>query len=1120
MADSNHGTLGDALKVFNAAMQPFVRRCLYARFGHEWWERGVMSVVGDPHRGNLKRGADRIAGDERATLLEPAHISRIISKLYRENFANQFDADFGAVTTRLAVIANARNEWAHQRTGDMLLEDAANPMRDMAMVLEAAKLPEAKDIENMRQRLLKVEPVAAPTPSPVPPAASISAPAQAPNQLPYWWQVCEPQDAFKDPNKIDEGLFAATLGGVSTGTARDEYLNPESFLGHTYFTETLKQVIRDVGSRLNGGDGAAVMELQTPFGGGKTHALLTLYHLFNDPKRAMAIPGVAEALSDIAIPANARVFVFDGYLYGTDPVEKELGYSVSSLWGELAYQVDPRLFHEAIAASDGKGEAPGNLIYRRVLEAAAPGVILIDELISYLVKLRFSNTRKTQNQYRQTVQFVQELLQEVGNVPGVALLLSLPKSQKEFGGLEPEQLQRELQIVDDLQARADRVVSKRTPVNDDEIYTLMSRRLFKTVDNVAAQRVADAYRSVYERARDLYDPTVLSQDYLQNQLSAYPLHPELVDVLYKKWSTASDFPRTRTVLQLVAKVVADQWTNRREAYSIQSAHVNLERERIRTQIVSAASAAGGGVGWDAVVAADIIGGDAHADAMDQRLGGDYLKLHIARGVATSLLMHSFGGRVGALKQELRIGTVAPNVGPEYLEGILENFEQGALHYVHREGEFFKFDRRVNIFRKIAESAERQPTGTVTERLRAEISSKAAIGESPGFRVLSWAGSDGTLADSPSPTIALLDPKYVYTQENGDVNVPAAIQQLWERAGGGLRQFRNALVLIVPDGEFWSAAEAAQREVLAYDSVVSEADRGQLDLSDAEKKDLRSRLKDKQDSLRTALVSAYRWVFYPEESGLSGLGLPVPATRDETVTSRVVNRLSDQNYKQPKILKSLGASYFSSVLAPKLWPDESKPLDLAEMLRRFPQWTYLPILPRGEETLRTCIQEGVGMRLWAVAVGDAASNTYQMVIEEGPQLDGLAVLFDGSAYLVKGTLLEAVRPRKEPDVPAEPTPPSSAVIPVKDDTEEYNAAGAIPAPKRYRKLQLTVSALSIAKTPNLQNYLFKLLQQQDPGAQVQLDIEVTSSSGISDDLLNKQIVEGLEQLGISVSWHEG
>ena len=157
---------------------------------------------------------------------------------------------------------------------------------------------------------------------------------------------------------------------------------------------------------------------------------------------------------------------------------------------------------------------------------------------------------------------------------------------------------------------------------------------------MTADRVAQAYRQVYEKTPGLYGPAVTTHEYVEQQRMAYPLHPELIDVIYKKWSTAPDFPRTRATLQLLASVVADQWTNRREAHAIQSSHVDLGRERIRTRIVSAA---GSGGGYEGVVAADIIGGDAHADMQDQRRGGDYALRHIGRGVATTLLMHSFGG---------------------------------------------------------------------------------------------------------------------------------------------------------------------------------------------------------------------------------------------------------------------------------------------------------------------------------------------------------------------------------------------------------------------------------------------------------------------------------------------
>ncbi|MCA9846185.1 MAG: DUF499 domain-containing protein, partial [Dehalococcoidia bacterium] len=582
---------------------------------------------------------------------------------------------------------------------------------------------------------------------------------------------------------------------------------------------------------------------------------------------------------------------------------KEDQTSVSTLWGEIAYQLDPVAYRKHVQASDDKGEAPGNAAYRAVLEAASPALILIDELISYLVKLKFSNSRRTMNLYRQTVQFMQEFMQEAGNVPGVCVVVTLPKSQQEFGGIDPEQLQRELGIVDEIKPRADRVVSKRTPVSDEEVYTLLSKRLFKRPDPAEVNRVIDAYYQAYEAGREkgFYDPNVFTTDYRRQMVEAYPFHPEFVDVLYKKWGAQGDFPRTRTVLQLLANVVADQWATKRHAYLIQSAHVNLERERIRTKILSAIGAS---VANDSVVAADIIGGDAHADGFDERQSGMYQDHKIARGVATTLLLHSAGGqlRAGALPSDIRIGTVSPLIGPEYPDEVIAELEE-TLWYVHRSGELLQFQSKQNLYRRIAETAQTQSPHQVTEKLHQVMTAAAGSGE--GFRVLQWAGEDGAIPDAPEPAVAILAPAPTY-RISDDGGQPAgqeraAIEGLWNKSGGGLRRWRNALIQVAPDREAWDRAEQATREVMAYETVLS--GKGSGELSEGEKKDLQARKRDKEQSLRTSLVTAYRWVFYPGDEGkLESIALPT-ATANETIARRVVDRLESHDYGSPKILRA-------------------------------------------------------------------------------------------------------------------------------------------------------------------------------------------------------------------------
>ena len=533
MAQTNHDALGQGLKLYTDAMRALIKERLIAALPNSWWNDGVLRVLPRGQADNLRREMKKYPDRDKADLLDATHLRTVVTKNHGRAFEQVFPR-FQIAESYLGQAGQARNDWAHPRSGDMAADDVAHALYAMVQLLGMAKLPQEPEVEAIRKRVLHIE-EAPVEPSPTATPAEVQ-PARA-GALPYWWEVCEPREGFRDPDRIDESLFAATLGGVFAGSAREEFLDAERFLSHTYFTENLTHLTRDIVTRLNGGDGAAVTEVQTPFGGGKTHALLTLYHLINSPQKALTLPNVQKALGDLRVPEGARVLVFDGQeAGGGDAITtKEDGASVGTLWGELAHQaLGAGRFHTLVGDSDASGTAPGNEAYRKVLEEASPCLILLDEIVSYLVKLRFSNRQRSKNLYRQTVQFLQETLQLATNVPGVCVILSLPQSRQEYGGIDPAQLQHELAVMDELQPRTDRVVSKRTPVNDEEIYKLTRQRLFQSVDEDAAQQVARAYRQTYERTPALFDAAVTSADYLRRMEESWPLHPELLDVIHEE----------------------------------------------------------------------------------------------------------------------------------------------------------------------------------------------------------------------------------------------------------------------------------------------------------------------------------------------------------------------------------------------------------------------------------------------------------------------------------------------------------------------------------------------------------------------------------------------------------
>ena len=81
--------------------------------------------------------------------------------------------------------------------------------------------------------------------------------------------------------RYQQAEFAADLWQVHLGEGTDEYRNPAEFFRRTYLTESLKRLLVGAVQRLAGQGGDPVVQLQTNFGGGKTHSMLALYHLFS-----------------------------------------------------------------------------------------------------------------------------------------------------------------------------------------------------------------------------------------------------------------------------------------------------------------------------------------------------------------------------------------------------------------------------------------------------------------------------------------------------------------------------------------------------------------------------------------------------------------------------------------------------------------------------------------------------------------------------------------------------------------------------------------------------------------------------------------------------------------------
>ena len=199
-----------------------------------------------------------------------------------------------------------------------------------------------------------------------------------------WREVARPHRDVLE-GTFQQSEFAADISRVANGTATAEYQDPKAFFARTYVTEGMKDLLVSVAKRLSGTGGEPIIELQTNFGGGKTHSLLAVYHLANRQCPISELAGLGDILAEagVADVPQAKVAVIDGIaLSPSQPIERD-GQKLNTVWGFLAWQLLGAEGYAKVAASDAAGTSPGKQVVRDLRAAAGPSVILMDELVAY-----------------------------------------------------------------------------------------------------------------------------------------------------------------------------------------------------------------------------------------------------------------------------------------------------------------------------------------------------------------------------------------------------------------------------------------------------------------------------------------------------------------------------------------------------------------------------------------------------------------------------------------------------------------------------------------------------------------------------------------------------------------
>ncbi len=443
-----------------------------------------------------------------------------------------------------------------------------------------------------------------------------------------WREVAKPhKDVLEGTFKQSE--FAADITQVHSGRATPEYQDPEMFFARTFITEGMRLLLMSVAERLSGRGGDPVIQLQTAFGGGKTHTLLAVYHLASrkvPTSKLAGIPPILDAAGVASLP-TARVAVIDGIKLSPSQPRSYGGLKVNTLWGELAVQLLGTDGYALVAESDRDGTSPGKEVLTKLLQQAAPCVILLDELVAYIRQLE-SGKAYAGGTFDSNLSFIQGLTEAMKAVPNAILLASLPESETESGGAQGQR------ALVSLEKYFGRVESVWKPVATEEAFEIVRRRLFDSIGDVDTVRAtARAFCELYRQNATKFPAEALEARYEERIVQSYPIHPEVFDRLYEDWSTLDKFQRTRGVLQYMAIVIHRLWNNGDKDPLIMPGSIPLDDATVRNKSIHYLA-----TGWEPVIEREIDGPRSTAmdiDGHDTRFGS----VQAARRAARHRMRH-------------------------------------------------------------------------------------------------------------------------------------------------------------------------------------------------------------------------------------------------------------------------------------------------------------------------------------------------------------------------------------------------------------------------------------------------------------------------------------------------
>ncbi len=928
-----------------------------------------------------------------------------------------------------------------------------------------------------------------------------------------WREIARPhKDVLEGTFKQSE--FAADISQVASGTATDEYQDAEKFFSRTFITEGMRLLLVSVAQRLAGQGGDPVIQLQTAFGGGKTHTMLAVLHLASRQVGLEKLEGIPPILDQAGIHElpKARVAVLDGIKLSPSQPLQHGSVTANTLWGELAWQLLGDEGYAMVADSDADGTSPGKEVIIDLVKKASPCVILIDELVAFIRQFEISKKFKA-GTFDSNLSFIQALTEAMKAVPNAILLASLPESELEVGG---PMGQRALNSLEKYFARVESVWK---PVASNEAFEIVRRRLFESAgDRSEVEGISRQFSDFYREQSDKFPVETQSNVYFERLCQSYPIHPEIFDRLYEDWSTLDKFQRTRGVLQYMAIVIHRLWNSDNRDALIMPGSIALDDSTVRNKSIHYLPQ-----GWEPVIEKEVDGPRSEPfdiDGHDTRFGSVQAARRAMRTIFLGSAPSTAAQMVKGIKVErIVLGCVQPGQTIGVFEDVLKRLRD-RLHYLYSDQDRFWLDTKPNLRR---EMESRKQNIDDHEQLQPLLKERVGrvFGRNHGFAGIHIFTPSVDVPDDYGigPRLVVLPTNAGYSRGDNCLAYEAAEKVLRHR-GEQPRQKQNRLIFFAADYDVVSRLKDQVRTFLAWREIVADIENGKMNL-DLYQAGLAKKNRDaSEQSLQQIIRETYKWLICPTEDFIQGkpqLNWEVVAVSPAApnLVAEIENKLKEEEWLttiwSPIHLRNLLNKWYfkdnaTEVSAIKVWQDCC-------------HYLYLPRLATSH-TYEEAIRQGIESEdFFGLASGKEGDKYLGFVFGRG-------ALFavDAEALLIEREAAAAYKERTKPAPSVAPvvggndgSTDGESTVPGQEGQPPVNPEPTQPRPLAKKQFYGTINLDPVKAKMDFATIVDEVVLQftSKLGVNVSISVEIEAKSAEGfDEGLQRTIKENCNVLRFS------